>query len=370
VTVWKTAFDHTFPDPYIQNANAAPGDWAFSLSPPEITKDSAFAYRADYRKGQWARYEFLPPIDDVAALDLLVDVTETGMFAAARPPDVVPVVDVGGIAKLLVRGAVGGPQVVVEAGGVQTVWDAGLAVSTRGTVRWRWHSSGRSELFYDGQLVAYQNGVLAGSSWSVPSVTFGDDLGSGNVRIPTNLFRVRLSVFRREDALEEMVRRLPLDPAAYADLDPECAEQYLQRFRREVSVLDEFMAAYVQRESAPWQRSDEGRGPYSDNAMRAHAAAGSAASAWIRYLHRPDARTADELVRNLRAFLQQLADSDPAAFRAAVGALKETGGATPEACRTSEGTPCDGAGKDPLADLRALFTELMETVDRVAGTAR
>jgi hypothetical protein len=373
MAVWKSAFYHPFLDGNPQNFSAVPG--TLDVVPPLPILPTAVdeAQRGfEIRPGQTMTYRFERPLEEVIGIDLRVDLR----FPLQPGIQDFPLVSLGNGQARLSMGHLEfvDPGFTPETGRCRIGFSldadlvdfSQLVVFHRRMTRFhvRWHTHGQAELSHDGVLRAYQPGFGAGKAFAFDRLTIG---GPPNApAAPTPRFqaqRVYLKVLRRPEARNAIDEHVPLDPCGLGPT--QCVRHARGIYDALVTRSRRFMAETLSDLTQPWREGQPG-GPFSPDAVRAHAAALAAATALGEFLDRREPDPTPSFLTEIGRFLDILASTNPARYAELLSALAEGEARLDPKCR-AEFERIAAANTAALAPLRHLLEATLARARAAAG---
>jgi hypothetical protein len=318
--VWSPAFQHQFLDGNLLNFSAAPGlEPAISFEAPVVRPAPPAEQRGfPVRLGNRFNYQFKPGLfTGVIGTDIKLDL--------AFPP-APPGTQLGGNVTLsngirLTLGFVDANARIqlfvgndVMAASAQFDPDGPLRIQAR------WHA-GQGQIRINGSLRSYHPALAAGQSFTIEQLAFGHHDTSGTASsAPTFLIRrIGVKMLRDIDARRCLDGLFPI--AEPTPLSPDCRRRLVNAQAVVLAELRQFMRHAVARLSSTWHDGQPG-GPFSPEAVAAHAAAVAAGRAFVAFmLHHPGGDP-DLVIQKTDEFLTLVRATDPAAYDQAIARLQ------------------------------------------------
>jgi hypothetical protein len=340
MAVWKSVFLHEFLDGNPGNLHAVPGQLSVLPGGPVIGPTPAppgFAISP----GRSLGYQFARPFDNVVGVDLSVDI----LFPLQPGVQDFPLVALAGGRVTLSMGHLefidpgytpetGRCRIALTVDGQVMEFDQ-LVVRHRQTTRFRvrWHTHGQGQIWHDGVLRAYEPGFAVGHSFPIDGILVGGPQGAPAAPSPHFLARrVYLKLVRRDDALGELVKHVPIDVSALPRTD--CAIAARGLFNELLADMRKFMGESVLKLTASW-REGQAHGPFSPEAVAAHDAAVGAAKAFAAFLDGRKQADAESFLKQATKFLNIIAATDRSRYNLLISELEERAERFDPACRAA-----------------------------------
>ena len=319
--VWSPAFQHQFLDGNLLNFSAAPGsepDISFEapiVRPTPRPEERGFPVR----RGNRFTYQFEPGLfGNVIGADIKLDIAfpsgATGQLAGnlVLGNDAVRflIAFVNGDARL---------QLVVNNNFLAANAHFDPAAPLR--IQARWHTHGQGQIWVNGNLRSYDPALAPAQSFSIERLAFGHhDASAPAPGAPAFLIRrLDVKLLRDDDALRCFDGLFPI--AEPGPVDEVCRRQLASMQDGVFAEIRTFMQQAVNKLTAAWTAGQPG-GPFSPQALTAHAAAVSAGSAFVHFLlHRPKGDP-DLIKAKIGEFLTQVRATDPVAYDQAISRLQ------------------------------------------------
>jgi hypothetical protein len=365
MTTWRLFYENRFPANAVTRATildvqrAAAGTLSIQTG-PVFTSSTGFqgfgigdghniTYRPDVALGRMIGLDVTLEIGFLRLIEgQSISLFSTNETSAVITPLAVPVTPEGTACLLTVR--VGSANAAIE--GLRFRPRSGTQPLERHRLQVRWTTTGQLHVFLDGRLVAYENAVAPGFSFSLNRWSVGntDQPMSGFLRAAVT--HVRVVELREESAAESFGEAL--DARYLPEISDRCrkvAHTTVHQHLREARAL---MARFTQSQTAPW-RPAAGGSPFQPAAVAVHDAGGRAAVALGRYLRDGSDASREQVETQLQRLLLALATDQPDAFAALVAKLKAAQHAAQSDCAVSaakvrEANPDLFKKLDPLHD--------------------
>jgi hypothetical protein len=319
--VWSPAFQHRFLDGNLLNFSAAPGlEPAISFEVPVVRPTPPADQRGfPVRRGNRFNYKFKPGLfTGVIGADLKLDLAFPAAPAGAQLSGNVALAS--GI-RLTLGFVDDNARIQLFVG--NDVMAASARFDPSGPLRLqaRWHTHGQGQIWIDGSLRSYHPALAPGQSFTIEQLAFGhhDTSGTASSAPAFLIRRIGVKMLRDIDARRCLDGLFPI--AEPTPLQPDCRRRLANAQAVVLAEIRQFMQQAVARLSSTWQDGQPG-GPFSPEAVAAHAAAVAAGGAFVAFmLHHPGGDP-DLVIQKLDEFLTLVRATDPAAYDQAIARLQ------------------------------------------------
>jgi hypothetical protein len=184
----------------------------------------------------------------------------------------------------------------------------------------RWHTHGQGQIWVNGSLRSYQPAQAPGQSFTIERLAFGHhDTSATAPAAPAFLIRrIGVKMLRDIDARRSLDGLFPI--AEPTPLDPDCRRRLTKVQSAVLAEIRAFMQQAVTSLNSAWD--GQPGGPFSPEAIAAHAAAMAAGNTFVAFmLHHPGGDPG-LVVQKIDEFLTLVRATDPAAYDQAVARLQ------------------------------------------------
>jgi hypothetical protein len=370
--MWRSVFLHEFLDHRIGNLQAMPGRLtpaSLAVTPERDALAGTNAVRIG--RGRALEYALATPLRQVIGISCRVRVA----YPLTNQAHLFPIIGLGPAAEVLLfpqthptpdlQGTLA--NVHVRLGNAHLSLGLVTLPAERFTdLRFDWHVSGQARVSADGRLIAYAHAATPGAAYDVDRLVVGAPLEP--VAPPTYVVsRVFVRVLLRADALGHFSQLLPAVQVAGGDPD-RCRQRVTVNLLRVVERLRAFMTGVHQVLSRPWSEAfGPPEGPFTPEAVKAHALATEAGAALATMLRTGDMSAPERFLDPFTAFLRIVRAARPQAFAALLAELDATT-VVPDACRVALAEEA-ARNADALAAVINLLEAATARLHLVAGEA-
>lgn len=183
-------------------------------------------------------------------------------------------------------------------------------------LRVRWYTNGQLQVWLDEDLIAYQNNAAPGRSFSLASFHVGEPQGQLTGIINVSVTGIRILELQDKNSTDVLGEQLDLCQSTY--IPDECGKVAIDLHEKVMSETRTLMSKFVQSKTIPWRKEDGGS-PFSNDSIIAHESAQSAAKAFADHLRSNNTESAEQMVSELKVFLNIIALDQPDLFESLVG---------------------------------------------------
>ena len=373
--MWRSVFQHEFPDGGIGNYQSIDGAISPASRAMILESDAATGRRAlPLLAGQMFVFTPTQPLRDIIGVSMRARVTgsvsgfvSTATFRLSAGIDL----------DLMIRRPVFGPSkptdATVRVEGSQVAFPSAVpALGRYVDVRLDWHTSGQVRVWADDRLVAYHNGVGTGEVLQLDRVAFGlpfpEPEEFNKLARRFSVRRVFVRALARPDTLAAFTRFLPTAGASDDDLLRKCRFTATANVMKTVDRLRAFMGEAHQALTQPWSGpSGPPSGPFQPAATEAHVLATAAGGALVDMMRLGDYSNPAAFLDPFEQFLRILHDTLPTQFTALATELADRP-VVPEECRLVMAKAFDPS-RDELQPLIDLLSAASDRVRAIAEGA-
>jgi hypothetical protein len=320
--VWSPAFQHQFLDGNLLNFSAAPGSEPdISFEAPVVRPSPPPGQRGfPVRRGNRFDYRFVPGLfGSIIGADIKLDIAFPPGSGTAQTLGNVTLAN--GAIRLLLGFVSGSARIQLFVNGDVMNANARFDPDSPLRIQTRWHTHGQGQIWINGSLRSHDPALAPGMNFTIEQLAFGHhDTSTIAPSAPAFLIRrICVKLLRDIDALRCLDGLFPI--AEPIPLGADCRRKLADVEHAVLGEIRAFMQQSIVRLTSTWRDGMSG-GPFTPEAVAAHAAAIAAGRAFVQFMLRHPGGDPDLIKQKLEEFLVLIRAADPVAYDQAIARLR------------------------------------------------